>query len=341
MSFPNAAPTPEPAAAAAPDAGAAPAQPAAPAPSAPAEQQQAAAVHPAWDQALGNIPEGWQGPIREQIRVQEAEFQKELEKARSGGVPEDWRGLYDQAHQLGLSPQELVEAYNGQQQLYQQMVADPDGFLDSLRSEIDQAVQQGLITRKQAAQIDAQAQAQVDAAAGADLLTPEQQQIQALQARLDQRDQQELTERQQYAQQQQFEQMQQAAADEAQNFVAAVHDAFDTDPQLAGAKPEVRQIAAQVASGYLDADTTGQLTYATAIQQALAQLRQQLGWGGAPAPLQGQQQAASPAAAIGGGVNGAPAAAPQQWDLKTREGKDARDAALVAAIKNGQIPGLD
>lgn len=313
-----------PAPAAAPDAGAGAGTPPAPAPNEPP------AVHPAWDKALEGIPELWQKPVREQIRTTEAEYQRALEQARQGGVPDDWRGLYQQAQEVGLTPDELAQAYIAQQNLYQSMVEDPDQFLADITAQIDAAVAAGQITRKEGAALKRDATNAADAA-GDDLLTPEQKQIQELQQKIQQREQWEAQQAQEWQIQQQEQEMQQIADEEADSFVETVMSAFDNDPQLAGASAATRQIAAQVASGLLDADPTGTLSYEAAAAQSIALLREQLGWSGAPAPQGGQQP--NIAAAIGGG-SGAPVTQQQpKWDTSTPEGRDARDAQLVAFLQ--------
>jgi hypothetical protein len=297
-----------------------------------------AGVHPAWDQALANIPEAWQKPIRDQIAAQERESQRALEQARGASVPESWKGLFEEAQQAQLSPEDLVNAYNGQQQLYAAMMSDPDQFLADIHEQIDQAVAAGQITRKAGAQAKANATAQVtDAVNDADeLLTPEQQQLRDLQAWKDQQEQAA----QSYQEQQAAFQQQQIADNEAQTFIDTVHNAFDSDPALAGANAATRQIAAQVASGLIDSDPTGRLTYDQAIGAALNQLREQLGWQGAPVPAENvQPQVPNLAAAIGGGTQGVPTQGAAQFDLKTQDGRDARDAALVAAIEQMNAQG--
>jgi hypothetical protein len=121
------------------------------------------------------------------------------------------------------------------------------------------------------------------------------------------------------------------AAAEADTFIETVHAAFDNDPQLAGANAQTRQIAAQVAAGYLDNDQTGTLTYDAAIGQALQQLRETLGWQGAPAQQQPGQTPANPAAAIGGGGPAPATPGVPKFDLTTVEGREARDAWLTQA----------
>lgn len=314
-----------PAPAAAPDAGAGAGTPPAPAPNEPP------AVHPAWDKALEGIPDLWQKPVREQIRTTEAEYQRALEAARQGGVPDDWRSLYAQAQEAGLSPDDLVNGYISQQNLLQAMVEDPDQFVADISAQIDAAVAAGQLTRREGAALKRDAAGAAADAADDDLLTPEQKRINELQQRLDARDQAELQAQQQWQTQQQQEEMEQVAFEEAQTFIGAINDAFDTDPQLAGASPATRQIAARVADGLLNSDPTGTLSYDAAAAQSIALLREQLGWTGTPAPAGGAQP--NIAAAIGGG-NGAPVGQqPPKFDTSTPEGRDARDAALVEFLK--------
>lgn len=313
----------DPTPAATPDAGAGAGTPPAPAPNEPP------AVHPAWDKALEGIPELWQKPVREQIKATEAEYQRAIEQARQGGVPEDWRGLYQQAQEAGLSPDDLVNGYISQQNLLQAMVEDPDQFVADISAQIDQAVAAGQLTRKEGAALKRDAAGAAAEAGGDDLLTPEQKQIQELQQRIEARDQREAQQQQEWATQQQQQEMQQIADEEAGSFIDAVMNAFDTDPQLAGAEAGTRQIAAQVANGLLDADQTGTLSYEAAAAQAIAMLRTQLGWGGAPAP-QGQPSAAQ---AIGGGGTAPLGQQPAKFDLSTPEGREQRDAALVSYLQ--------
>jgi hypothetical protein len=309
-------------------AGAAPAsEPAAPA-AQPAEPAAPAAVHPAWDKALEGMPDLWANRIKEQVRTTETEHQKAIEQARTSSVPDSWRDLYSQAEQAGLTPEQFIDAYNGQQTLYEQLRTDPDQFLEDMRTEIDRQVAAGVLTRAQGR--EAHAAANQAAANAEDLLTPEQIELQQLRERLDQRDQQEQT----FAQQQQQQQILEQAEQEGASFVQTVHDAFDGDPQLAGASAVTRQTVAQIAAGLLDADSTGRLSYEQAVQAGMNQLRESVGLQQLSFPGQ-QQNAAQPnaAAAIGGGSSGFQNQQPTTFDLKTQEGRDARDQALVAQIE--------
>lgn len=323
----------DPNAQAAEPAGAAPAeQPAAPAaqPAAPAEQPPAA-VHPAWDKALEGLPPIWADRLKDQIRTTETEHQRALEQARTASVPDTWRDLYQQAAQAGLSPEDFINSYNGQQTLYEQLRSDPDQFLDDMRSEIDRQVQAGVLTRAQGRQAHADANAAAAAAGAEELLTPEQQKIAELEQWKNNFEQSQLTQQQQYQQQQIIEQAEQ----EGETFVDTVHAAFDNDPQLAGASAVTRQTVAQIAAGLIDADQTGSLSYAQAVQAGMNQLRESVGLTQLSFPGQAPAQPGqpNPAAAIGGGGSGFQQQAPAAFDLKTQEGRDARDAALVAKIQ--------
>lgn len=314
-----------PAPAAAPDAGAGAGTPPAPAPNEPP------AVHPAWDKALEGIPDLWQKPVREQIRTTEAEYQRALEAARQGGVPDDWRGLYQQAQEAGLSPEDLVNGYISQQNLLQAMVEDPDQFVADISAQIDAAVAAGQLTRREGAALKRDAAGAAADAGADDLLTPEQKELQELRQRIDQREQAEYQAQQQWQTQQAQQEMEQIAEGEAQDFIGAVHDAFDSDPQLAGASAATRQIAARVADGLLNSDTTGTLTNEAAVAQSIALLREQLGWSGAPAPAGGAQP--NIAAAIGGGSGAPLGQQPPKFNTATPEGREERDAALVEFLK--------
>lgn len=323
---PNTPPANEPA-------GAAPAsQPAAPANQPPAAPPEEAAVHPAWNQALEGLPPLWADRVKQQIRTTETEHQRALEQARTGSVPDSWKELYDQAEQAGLSPEDFINSYNGQQTLYDQLRTDPDQFLEDMKTEIDRQVQAGVLTRAQGRQAHADAAAAAaGAGAGDDLLTPEQIQLQELQQWRQNQEQQQLTAQQQWEQDQVWENAQQ----EGETFVDTVHAAFDNDPNLAGASGLTRQTVAQIAAGLIDADQTGRLSYEQAVGAAMDQLRESVGLqqlsfpGQAPA----QQQAVNPLAAIGGGTQGFQSQQPAAFDIKTAEGRDARDAALVDYIK--------
>lgn len=321
---PNTPPANEPA-------GAAPASPpAAPANQPPAEETP---VHPAWNQALEGMPPLWADRIKAQIRTTETENQRALEQARGASVPDSWKELYDQAEQAGLSPEDFINSYNGQQTLYDQLRTDPDQFLADMKTEIDRQVQAGVLTRAQGRQANADAVAAV-AGAGDDLLTPEQIQLQELQQWRQNQEQQQLTAQEQW----QAEQVQQIADQEAGSFVDTVHAAFDNDPQLAGAGGVTRQTVAQIAAGLIDADATGRLSYEQAIQGAMNQLRESVGLEQLSFPSQapsqpGQQQLPNPLAAIGGGTQGFQSQQAASFDIKTPEGRDARDQALVAYIK--------
>jgi hypothetical protein len=208
-----------------------PAEPAAPAaaePAAPAEPTDYSA-HPVWGRAIEGIPEILREPLYETIRESEREAQAAIEKARNAGVPEEWRGLYEEAKGLGLSVDDLARAYQGQTALAELMQSDPDGFVNELSTQIDQMVASGQLTRAQGNQAKQEAAAAASEVTD-DLLTPEQKQLRELQAWKEQQEQAAEQARQTQLQQQQAEQIRQQE-EAASN---AYFDAFDQAMEQTG-----------------------------------------------------------------------------------------------------------
>lgn len=165
-------PAPEPVAPAAPPV-AEPAAPAAPANDAPVDYS----AHPVWGKAVEAIPEVLRGPLYETIRQSEREAQIAIEKAHEERTPREWQELLAEAQQMGLTPEQLAEAYVSQSDLQKLLLSDPDGFIETMTQQIDALVASGQITRKEGAAAKQQAAELTDP-----LETDEQREIRELKA---------------------------------------------------------------------------------------------------------------------------------------------------------------
>lgn len=284
-----------------------------------AEQQDEFKLHPAWEKTLEVVPDILRPGIVEQIKTTEREHQKAIETARGTDVSPEFRQLAQVAAANGVTPEELVEAYNGHLALQEQLSTDPWGFLDGITQTIDDLVANGTITPREGARAKREAgQAAQDAD---DMLTPEQREIRELKERLDRNE----TVQQQRERQEAEQRSEQEAQEYGRSFVQTIHDKFNADPVLKQANDETRFTVGQVAAAILDGDRTGQITFEQAIDTAFARLKASSslwGGGGQPAP----QRATSQVPPVGGGSG---QALPQQTTRYANE--DERAAAMIAA----------
>jgi hypothetical protein len=319
-----------------------PAPPAGPAADAPAPAAGAPAptdytTHPVWKDALAPIPEMLQGPIVETIRRSEAEAQKAIEAARNQAMPQDWAGIVEEARQAGVTPEDLVAAYQGQNAMAQLLRTDPDKFISDLQAQVDQMVAAGQITRKQGQQAVADAQQAADQQA---LLTPEQQKIAELEAwkqQEEQRRKDEQTRQQEEEQRRQHEAQLEADAerffDSFDNVMLgeglAVRDASGAVVAAEGVNPQTLQLIAEIAAQQVDANP--RLDPATALRQATANMRQQFeAAGGRLGPA---VAGATPVIGSSAALPSANAGVPQQ--PKTMEGR--AEAALQEALRQAGV----
>jgi polyhydroxyalkanoate synthesis regulator phasin len=266
----------------------------APAVEAPAVEEPAA-LHPAWARTLdeAGIPDMLRPKLIEQIRRSEAEANSAVEKAKAESVDPSWREFIEMSKGVNASPEDLVRSWNATQE----MVNDPFGHMDRFTAQVDELVKSGKMPARQAAAVKADEQQQVNEIIG--LETPEQQQIAALQRRLDDQD----TERAQQAELSQ--------ADEYANLFYGELDKATTGLDLdQSGKDNVRDLADTA----LFNDKTGRLTPAEAITNAIARL----GIKAAAAP------AGNPPMPIGGGGSSIPATVKAKF-----ANNDAREAAML------------
>jgi hypothetical protein len=199
-------------------------------PEAPAADGTDYSTHPVWSKAVEGIPEMLRGPLYETIRESERNAQAAIEKARGEGIGPEWRQLATEAAEMGVTVEELADAYLGQTQLSELLASDPDAFVASMEAQIDQLVASGQITRKAGAEAkkDAQqlaADEQTDA-----LLSPAEKELKELRARLDERDQKD--QQREAAEQQRREQ--EAFDAQLDQQAEAYFDVFDQEMVTAG-----------------------------------------------------------------------------------------------------------
>ena len=298
------------------------APPAPPAPPAAApEIGSAPAAHPAWQKhidALPDIPE-IRTQVTEAFREQDREAQAAIEKARQNATPQEWAQIVQLAKQANVSPDALVRAYNSQVQIRQ----DPFAFYNELGAALDREVAAGRLTRPQA-QAAKDQQVRSDAAAFADTpdenLTEEQRQIRSLQQRIDSQEQQRLAEQQRI----QDAAEEREAQEYATEFESTFHEQVTQFEDLPEDRREVIGFIASDAAAMLDANEN--LRPAAAVQAAFEKAAR-LGF----VTKKGAIQQAAGAAPIGGGAPGIPGQPVQRFDESTKEGRAAREAAMMAA----------
>lgn len=260
------------------------------------QEQQAAGtgVHSSWDGVLEMFPEGAQREaLLAQIKESERNSSTAIQKAREAATPEEWRGIIDAANESGVTPDEIGASYNQMLEMQEAIQADPDGWLNSMKSEIDQAVERGDITRKEGNQLKRDATAQVKDDPAVDLEDP---QIAEMRKELEE---QRRWREQQTQQQQEFErqqQEQQANAEvqrQTQDFITTFENAFNTDPALKDVEAENRYVVANHAVNLMQSNESLSPEQATAA--AIEQFRKM---GALPSATSSQVPP------IGGGTNG-------------------------------------
>lgn len=293
----------------------------APAGAGPADEQTPQPVHPAWDNALKGIPDAWQAPIREQIKVTEREMQAAVEKARAESTPQEWRDLVEQATAEGLTPDEFIDAYNGRIDMQRRISENPDGFLSELTAFIDEQVAAGHLTRAEGVAAKKDAKSVVGDDDDDLFATPEAKKLAELQKRLDESDERTAAEKKAAAEAQEAAAQEAAEAAYADEFLGEMHSQLQAEGfvkvengvEVAVIPPAMIQQIGYAADAMLDANP--RLTPKDAMTQAITQFKtamQQMGGQipGAPAPKQqvpvlgagggGQIPGATPPAALTG-----------------------------------------
>lgn len=261
---------------------------------------------PVWEAAFekNGIPEMLRPGLRETARQSAAAAQKAIEQARGGGVPAEWQAFIGGATQSGVTPNALVDAWNAAQAIRE----DPIAFARDLNEAINQRVASGEITQQQAQQARVEgAQAIADAAdpnAPLNMKTPEQEQLEALQARLDAQEQRQTA--QQVADEN--AQIQYEAQQTAENFGRELLGQLTAGgyTQEAGTlNDDIIGSVGRIAAAALETDQTGTLTAQSAISTALATLNR---ISGGPRAVAAPVVAGVPQQMPVGGGRGAPAA---------------------------------
>ena len=275
---------------------------------APAVEEQTP-LHPAWARTLDDagIPDMLRPKLIEQIRRSEAEANSAVEKAKSESVDPTWRAFIEMSQGVNATPEDLVRSWNASQE----MVQDPFGHMDRFTAQVDELVKSGQMPARQGAQIKRDEQQQVNEIVGLD--TPEQQQIAALQKRLDEQDNQRA---------QQDEQFQ--ADDYADLFYGELDKAASP---LEGMTQDRYDNIRDLADTALFNDNTGRLTPAVAIANAIARLGFKAG--------QAAPAAGTPPLPIGGGGSSIPGQTPVKFtDEKGRQAAMLEEARRVLAQDN-------
>ena len=288
-------------------------------------------VHPSWEQVIAPMPDLYREPIVEQIRRSEREAQAAIEKARAGAVGDDWRALADAAKQQGVGPQDLAGAWRGQQELANLLRTDPDGFVEQLNDQIDQLVSEGVITRREGAQMKREGAAVAGEQTEA-LLTAEQRELAELKQwreQMESREQQRAAAERQAYEAAQYEQ--QMAAD-----VRTFADEFNRQMVSTGLARQDEsgklealvpggtiQLIADIAASLYERDES--LTHEAAVTRALSQVKSQIeATGGRLAPQ--PTSPLPPVAGAGGGY------APGQAAPAAPSGRDEAAQAMLAEL---------
>jgi hypothetical protein len=271
---------------------------------------------PVWEKAFDDagIPDMLRPKLRETAKATTANAQKAIELARGGGVPPEWAAFIGGATESGVTPNALVDAWNAAQAIRE----DPLGFARDLNARINELTASGDITPAQAAAAREQgAQAIADAAdpnAALNMKTPEQEALEAQQARLDAMEQQ-MTARQQADED---AQIQYEAQQNAENFGRELLTQLTAGgyTQEAGTlNDDIIGSVGRIAAAALETDQTGTLTAQAAISTALATLNR---ISGGPKAVEQPAVAGAPQQMPVGGGRGAPGA-----EAKPTFGKDA------------------
>jgi len=271
-----------------------------------------APLHPAWEKALEPIPDMLRTGIVDQIRTSDREAQKAIEAAR-GTIDPEWQKFLTSAQAAGATPSDLVAGWNTAQAIK----TDPIGFSTDLNDNIDKLVKAGVLTRPEgaAAKVEAANAAAAQDSADDSLLTPEGKKLIEMQQRIEELSgtvQQDLSAREQAQQNQQA----QAYGDA---FFAEIDNQFNNGG-LGGASNSTKVAVARYADSLLDADPTGTLTEAKAIEAAIVKMREAAG--------ELTPKPAAPAALplpVGGGSSSMPSTMPTKFETEA-----ARSAAMIA-----------
>jgi hypothetical protein len=316
----------------------------------PAAPEQPAAIHPSWDKAMAAIPDVLRGPLIEQIRTTDREYQQELERRGKQAAPEEWQSLIADAAAAGVSPQDLIQSYDNAQAIRQ----DPVGFVIQLTELVDQrmalpATDPNHLTAREGYRMKADAAAGVSQITGQPstgaldeaLETPEGKAIAALRKELetDREQRAAQTAQQQREQEQRAEEQRQAdAASFAQQFISSI------ETKMSGATPGQQNIVATVANSLIQGDQTGKLTMDQAIDFAIKSARDNgMVWQDAAPAAPQPGQPVPPLGAGSAALPGQAAAAPAQPGQRAvaapfdspAEKQRRHDAMLAAAAAMG------
>jgi hypothetical protein len=279
------------------------------APATPVVEDAPPALHPAWARTLDDagIPEMLRPKLIEQIRRSEAEANSAVEKAKSESVDPSWKAFIEMSQGVNATPEDLVRSWNATQE----MVNDPFGHMDRFTAQVDELVKSGQMPARTGAAVKADEQQQVNEVMG--LETPEQQQIAALQKRLDDQDTQRT---------------QKAEADSAEEYADLFYGELDKAiATLDGMDQAKYDNLRDLADTMLFNDNTGRLTPETAITNAIARLG--LTAKAAEAP------AGTPPLPIGGGGSSLPGQAPTKYtDDKSRNAAMLEEGRRILAQDN-------
>lgn len=257
------------------------------------QQHTGTGVHSSWDGVLEMFPEGAQREaLLAQIKESERNSSTAIQKARESATPEEWQGIIEAARESGVTPDEIGASYNQMLEMQEQIQADPDGWLNTMKAEIDQAVERGDITRKEGAQLKRDATTQANDA-GVDLEDP---QIAEMRKELEEQKrwrEQQSQQQQEFERQQQEEQANAEVQRQTQEFIETFENAFNTDPALKDVEAENRYVVANHAVNLMQSNDS--MTPAQATAAAIDQFRKM---GALPSA------ASTQAPPIGGGTNG-------------------------------------
>lgn len=291
------------------------------------QQPAGTGVHSSWDGVLEMFPEG---PQREallsQIRESERNSSTAIQKAREAATPEEWQGIIEAAKESGTTPDEIAESYNQMVQMQTDIAADPDGWLTTMKDQIDQAVERGDISRKEGAQL------KKDAASQADAVDLEDPQVAELRKEVDAqkrwREQQEQQAREAQERREQ-EEAEQASQDATREFIQTFEQTFTGDAALAGVKDEVKYLVANQAVSMIQSDDN--LSYADAAKGAIELYRKN---GMLPAA------GAAPQVPIGGGTNQRLTPPPAAGHGDARGIDKSREQAMLEEIARQTAAGI-
>lgn len=187
-------------------------------------------VMPLWQDKLAQLPEAMRADYAAIIQTTEKNANDAIRKAREASVPTEFRTLYEEAKEGGLTADEIRDGYNNALSLQQALLEDPYGTLQSLEGQIDQAVRAGQITLAEGRQAKREVAAAVqDQITDTPLETEADRKLAELEAWKNQQKQREYS-REQQRQEQAWEQ-------DAQRFISDAEKAF-VDAGLVNEKGE-------------------------------------------------------------------------------------------------------